>query len=1294
VIRRNRNTTRVTLVFALAAILLALAVAPALAAPEFGVEVSRAQTNVSHDDERIEYTVEVENTAPAKASVEIGDTLGCVSPEWSPTDFNSELIQPDEFDFEWRRNGEAIPAATTETYTTTAADAEMAIQCLIKGTNPFGSSKFASLPAVVVGSQPATAPPAPSDLSFEARPEITNEAGESRVELEKGICHPPENWTPGTAYASYQWLRNGILLAGPEAKTSEYQPVAADEETVLQCEVIGTNAGGSVVGVSSASPVDVDASKVHARFPSLFANDQPGITLGNFTSDVVTLDFELPGGEETFAHKILRPGTDNQPPDGWDCSSQPAFSTVNAKVTCTRSNILVAGSSYPGVKVNVYPGPDAPNLAVAKATVSGGGALAPGIGEDIFTFDPSRPFDIETFDASISADPAQEVDYTKAGGHPIAAGVSLRFTSHQKLTQEAGNILLRDRTPNGHLKDTYVDTARGLVGNALTVPQPCPTIEEVVLKICPAGSAVGGIEVTLPGINFPAPIYSIEPEYGAPAQFAFIVGEGAFGFVPRLRADEGYAITFEAPGAPERALPMGAEPVLCGFGFKEFEEITYPKTKTICFASGEPGSNPSPLITNPTRCSGPPPTQGLRVNSWEHPADFKTKEAGLPQITECENVKFEPEVKLTPTNREADSPTGLDVEIEMPTDGLLDDQGVAQAMLDNAIITLPEGMTVNPSSANGLGACSLAQIKFHSNEAEECPEASRIGTVEIETPLIRETLHGSVYLAKQNDNPFNSAFGLYMSFSSDRDGVRVKVAGKLVPDPVTGQLVSTFAENPEWPFSRLELHFNSGPRAPLVNPPSCGTYAIHSELSPWSAVNPANPTPDEIVAHDDTYQVTSGPNGSACPTNALDPKLKAGVANPTAAAKSPFVFSLSREDGTQRFAAVDVANPKGLTAYLKGIPYCPESALASISGAEETGRTEYASPSCPAQSQVGTVAAGSGAGPFPFYVDTGRVYLAGPYKGAPVSLAAITPAVAGPYDLGSVLVRVPLYVDPVSSQVVAKSDPIPTALHGIVLDVRDIRLALNRPGFTAAPTSCEPGAVEATVTGQQGAVAKVANRFQVGGCDALGFKPKLQMRLFGGTKRGAHPKFRTILTPRPGDANIASASVALPHSEFLDQAHIRTVCTRVQFAAKQCPAGSIYGFAEATTPLLDQPVSGPAYLRSSDNQLPDLVMALRGPDSQPIEVHVVGRIDSVNGGIRSSFDVVPDQPVTSFTLTMQGGKKGLLVNSRDICEGKTDKATAKFTAHNGKTLTLRSQLRNACKGSARKGKGAKKKHKH
>ena len=1166
-------------------------------------------------------------------------------------------------------------------------------------------STAVSLPPIVVNPQPATLPPLPATQGSAALPTISGAIpGDfASRDGEKLTCKAPSNWTPGSTF-TYQWLRNGAPIPG--ATSTEYTPVEAEDKyAVMQCEVTITGGsgappdGGVAVATSGISywalikPItEYETFEAISQYPR--SNEIPVASFSSTAQDPITLEVELPSGSETFPFEVKNPGID------WSCKSFMPSGLTPGKVICMREGTLGPGESTSSLEIITHLGEDAPDVGIATATVSGGGG--PSASDTAqYTFTPGLGFGVlaGSFKAKVSDQFGN--DDTKAGGHPFSAFETFGLNIHK--------TVIRTVEPTEQVKDVVVKAPRGFVGNAVATPEYCKEVEEVLLGTCPAGSAIGGIYIHAPilGSNgekdpFPTeplngiayPIYSIEPEFGQPAQFAFAATSNApYTFIPELRPEEGYAISFRT--APIIQIPrlFGNELFLCGFGAKLAPSPEGAEFKA-CRKPTEAGANPEPLITNPTRCSGSPPATGLQLDSWQHPEDIKTYDFTAPQITGCEEVEFEPEAELVPTNRQADSPTGLGVEITIPSEGIQSNTGVSQANLDTAKITFPEGMTINAAAAEGLSACTLAQVKLHSNAADECPSSSRVGQIEIETPLIRETLHGSIYLAAQNDNPFNSTLGLYMVFSSARDGVTVKVAGKVVPDPATGQLVSTFTENPEWPFSRLALHFNQGPRAPLVNPPKCGTYAIRAEFSPWSAANPANPTPDEIVTDNSKYKVTQGPNGAPCPDGNLTPKLKAGLTDPTAGAKSPFVLSLSREDGSQRFTALDIANPKGLTAYLKGIDICPDSALATVSPAEGAGSGEIAHPSCPANSLVGTAEAGAGSGPDPFYVKTGKVYLAGPYKGAPISLAIITPAVAGPYDLGNVLVRTPLYIDPTSAQVRAVSDPIPTALHGIALDIRDIRVALNRPHFTAAPTNCEASSVDATVTGEAGATAKVSNRFQVGGCENLGFKPKLSFRLFGGTKRGAHPKFRATLTPRPGDANLAAASVALPHSEFLDQAHIKTVCTRVQFAAGQCPAGSIYGEATATTPILDGPVSGPVYLRSSSNQLPDLVVALKGPDTQPIEIEVAGRIDSINGGIRSSFEVVPDQPVSSFTLTMRGCKKGLLVNSRDLCAtGKAARATARLVGQNAKSLETRPKLKNACP-KARKAKKSKRHKKH
>jgi hypothetical protein len=397
-------------------------------------------------------------------------------------------------------------------------------------------------------------------------------------------------------------------------------------------------------------------------------------------------------------------------------------------------------------------------------------------------------------------------------------------------------------------------------------------------------------------------------------------------------------------------------------------------------------------------------------------------------------------------------------------------------------------------------------------------------------------------------------------------------------------------------------------------------------------------------------------------------------------------LKLARQDGTQQLTGLQATLPEGLLGKLAGIPYCSEAQIAQAQNRSQPnqGALEQQSPSCPAASELGTVSVGAGAGPTPFYA-SGHAYLAGPYKGAPLSMAIVTPAVAGPFDLGVVVVRAALNIDPVTTQIHAVSDPFPSILHGIPLDLRSVSLKLDRPQFTLNPTSCDPSQLSATLATLPGQSANLASPFQVGGCSSLKYKPSLTLRLKGGTKRADHPKLIATFRAKPGEANTAAAQVKLPPSAFLDQAHIRTVCTRVQFAANACPKGSIYGTATAKTPLLDQTLTGNVYLRSSNHKLPDLVAALKGPDSLPVSVELSGRTDSVKGALRNTFEAVPDVPVTSFRLELLGGRRGLIVNSRDICAHRY-RATVKLDAQSGKTYDTSPLVRNDCGKKGKPGK--------
>lgn len=1253
----NRSVRNLIALLGLTTLMLGLGAVPAFAGPALQVTLERdsaAFPTVYHSDERVDFTARVNNVASKTESVAVGTVLTCDPNEsrWS-----GEPI----FTFKWLSSG--VQVGTGPTYEVQPADAGNLLQCLVVGENSGGASVSFTLPLQVVP-MAAPAPPAYSG-SGQPRPEIDFEAASVGSEI---TCTAPTSWT-GSPSWTFEWLRNGSPANGEvtatTASSSTYKVAAADVPGALQCVAIAATgsgappSGGTAVSISTVKATLPEPSPFPPmsdpfnNFPSYEAF-LPFIVDPNATAGPVTVEVELPSGNGTFAFKTE--------PDSWSCEEIPASGGEHARVVCNREDALLPGAEYPPLEVITGLGADAPDIAIANARAFGGSATA---GSDDLTFPiaPAIPFGISKFVNALINEVGGED--TQAGGHPFADTSEVVLNRKRALTpiDPATSLYV----PIAQTRQIIVDLPPGVVGNPLAIPELCSEIEEVKKEICPLGSLVGELEFVVPEAGGKAtPIYAIEPEFGAPVQFAFReTGGRIIVFTPRLRPDDGYGVSLEVSPSPEVNL-LEARVRFCGFG--RIGLLVFG-----CKAKGDPGANPKPLFTNPTRC-GVPLSTGIRLNSWSDPTFVEGPPFANGPITGCDEVPFEPKADLQPTSHQADSPTGFDVELTMPTQGLEEPDGISQSNLRAAKVTLPEGMAVNPTAAMGLDACSADQIKLGTNVPISCPQASKIGTVEVETPLIGEALKGAVYVAKQGDVE-GSLVGFYLVFDSPKNGILIKQPAKVTPDPITGQLVVTVAENPEQPFSAVRMHFPGGPRATLLTPPRCGTYQITSELTPWSGGVP--------VTEKSNFDVSEGPDGSPCPSGALQAQMGSGSVDATAGRTSPFFLRLHREDGSQRFAALDLHMPPGLTAYLKGVPYCSGAVLAAIPSAEGTGREQIANPSCPAASRIGQVVVGAGAGPDPLYVDTGRVYLAGPYKGAPLSIAVVAPAVAGPLDLGNVVVRSALRLDPESAQVSVLSDPIPTILHGILLDVRDIRISIDRGHFTLNPTSCEPMSVEAEAKGQEGGSASLSNHFQVRGCGNLKFAPKLSVRLFGGTRRSAYPRLRATLEAKPGQANLARASVALPHSEFLAQEHIRTVCTRVQFAAQACPPGSVYGRATAITPLLDQPISGPVYLRSSSHELPDLVVDLRGPAWQPLETVVVGRIDSRKGQIRTTFENAPDVPLTKFTLQMQGGKKGLLVNSRNIC-ASTNRATAAFEGHNGKSFESRPMVKNGkCKKASR-----------
>jgi hypothetical protein len=868
----------------------------------------------------------------------------------------------------------------------------------------------------------------------------------------------------------------------------------------------------------------------------------------------------------------------------------------------------------------------------------------------------SAEFGITGFEG-VTVDREGNVD-NRAGAHPYEQRFSFGLTTKVNGTG--------DVEPDGNLKNLEIDFPPGFVGDP-SAASICteaqfetPNVETFTQK-CPDGSQVGVVELDMATggttVNtFKVPLWNMGSQEHVPAEFAYqplgaLLHTRAF-----LRTGQDDGITIVTRDIPQPVAVVGARVFLWGVpsdpGHDEMRNRFC--GAFFCVSEGHKTEWPrQPFITSPTDCSQDVLVSEIRASSWQNPDQVAKAQFTAPGPVGCEKLSFTPTFAWQPDNQRAGAPSGYSFDLHVPLTRNPD--GFAVPPVKKVVATLPEGTSLSPGGSDGLDSCSLAQVGFDNAKKPECPATSAIGDATLETPLVPKDLKGTIYLAKPHDNPFGSLFAIYIVFEGF--GTTIKLAGHVEPDPRTGQIKAVFDDAPQLPFSDMHIHFGGGSRAPLSNPTTCGRKTMTMTMESWSEASVTNTSSFDV--------------NQAC-ERTFSPKLEAGAKSAVAGAESPFVFRLVRADQEQTLKTIDVTLPPGQAAVLRGVPYCSEAALAAISSAEGTAATEKAAPKCPAASEIGTSTVTAGPGPTPLYM-SGKVYLAGPYKGAPLSLAVVSPAISGPYDLGSVVVRSALHVNPVTAQVEAVTDPLPTILYGVPLSLREVWVNLDRPHFTVNPTNCEPMSADGLFESYEGSALRVASPYQVGDCAALDFAPKLSLRLKGPTTRASYPSVRAVLKARPGDANIGRAQVTLPRTEFLEQAHIRTICTRVQYAAKECPAASIYGYAKAFTPITDKPLEGPVYLRASDHPLPDLVASLDGQ----IHIDVAARIDATKGQIRNTFESVPDAPVTKFVLSMQGGKKGLLVNSTDLCS-KEPRAKVSFTGQNGKVHRVNPRVATDC----------------
>lgn len=925
------------------------------------------------------------------------------------------------------------------------------------------------------------------------------------------------------------------------------------------------------------------------------------------------------------------------------------------------------------------------------------------------------------FDAAVKADGDAA---TLAGSHPFQLSFAIGLNKAGEFEGQPGAVF-----PDGDLRNLRLDVPTGLIVNpkAMAVcrqaqfqtPRLSPYGPTRSGESCPDETQVGTVSVQTSAGERTFGLFNLNPAPGAVARFGFSPYGAPIAIDVRLAAgtDGSYDLVLSAENIPQLlgihglALNLWGVPWAASHNGERGHclneaEPTFPWAKC---SVGDPGAYPPrAYLSLPPSCSGALSFTAT-ATSWQRPGAVtrtavNRTNAGQPAEMRCEYLQFNPETVAHLDSTKASSASGFVFRLDVDHKRLADPEYTNSTPPQTATIELPDGTTLNPSVGSGLGVCAPAQFAAETatnGQGNGCPNDSKLGFLRVRSPLFDDVMTGSVYLAKPDDpgttapgaeNPFDGLITIYLVAKAPQRGVMVKLAGRLVPDPADGTLTAVFDSLPQIPYTELEIGFRSGQRSFLITPPRCGYVPTRTNIVPWGSGLPHSALSYTLLK--------TGIGGGPCPsgTPPFEPKVSSGAVNSNVNAFTPYFVNITRQDTEQEITSYSLELPKGVTGKLAGVARCSEAAIAAARG--RRGSVEAANPSCPAASQVGRTLTGYGIGSALTYSE-GKVYLAGPYNGAPLSLVTVNPATIGPFDLGTIVIRSAFQIDERTAQLridSSASDPIPHILDGVVLHLRDIRVYVDRPEFTHNPSSCEPSRLTSVVTGSgadtgnrgDDSVATPSNHFQLLNCRILGFQPRLGVRLRGGTKRGDYPQLRVTFAARgPNDSNLKDIAVIIPRQQFLAQEHIRTICTRVQFAARACPATSVYGSAVAHTPMLDQPLRGKVHLRSSSGALPDLVADLHSGD---IHIVLVGQIGpGKKGGIRAFFSDLPDQPIDRFTMTLFGGKRGLLVNSADICRNPPV-SNVKAIGQNNIGAVFTTKLRGQCKkkgqeGGPKKGKG-------
>jgi len=1074
----------------------------------------------------------------------------------------------------------------------------------------------------------------------------------------------------GGVSLAYQWLRNGVAITGPpDATEKEYTVQSEDAGKVIQCLVTATGTNAGSAATSEPVPVTPAPATAAPSPPKVAAPIAAGLLTVGSTPSGVTLTCAAGAwtGGTAFSYQWYRNGVSLGSEHGATEKTytvQSADLATAASFQCAVTDTNAGGSvtAFSGLK-NTTPSPS----PIVTATSSVSNALNNDFNEPL-----TEPFG-------------------QAGGHPFAdfTEIVLNYT-----TGIDGKLVAAGGPP----KEVEAELPPGFVGDVQNAPQCNVQISD--LQTCPPDTAVGYTQVVLTtsetaerkiedgkALIFPTAfgkgdsslIYNLKPPHGSPAEFGFVVAEGVpFVLEAKVRSNGDYGATVGDDAVAEK--PLAFRTTICANGATKTPGPSY-------HCNAAPPSS-EPFLRNPTECTSSPLAWTAEVNPWYEPTDYQPKTSHSSLLTGCNLLQFPPEtgIEFTPSpplveggtnfggTSQADEPTGVTVNLKVPQTN--EASVKATPDIKNVKMTLPAGMTVSPSAANGLQACSNAQFGFEAtesgalrpaeqNEKEQteaqtghfvpetpakpalCPLASQIGTVEIVTPLLSAPLQGQLFVAEPECGNANypepctpeyaegkggpkhnrSLFRLFLQAEDPSAGVIVKVHGFTSANTQTGQLTTMFEEQPQQPFKTLTVKLNGGPRATLANPQSCGTATTTADLTPWSTPFAADAMP------------TSSFNVEGCPaTMPFGPSFNAGTAgtNATTAGRSTsFSLTFGRQDGEQDLSGITVHMPPGLTGKIAGIPLC--------------GEAQANAGTCGPESEIGTATSLAGPGPDPF-PEAGRVYLTGPYKGAPFGLSVVTPAVAGPFNLGNVVVRSAISINPYTAAVTVTSDPLPQFVDGVQLRLREVNVSINRPGFMLNPTNCSEAQVSATLVALQGASVQVFSPFGVGGCTTLPFKPVFTASTQGHTSKADGASLDVKVTYPQGEyANIAQTVTELPTALPSRLTTLQKACLDAVFEANPaaCPEGSVVGYATAHTPLLNVPLSGPAYLVSHGGAaFPDLEVVLQGEN---VEVILDGQTDIKKGITKTTFNAVPDSPVETFELNLPEGPHSALSANVEPC---------------------------------------------